>query len=41
MPDESEDELGTFLATVTPADLSDWEFRLYQHYRLRAERSNK
>lgn len=38
---ETEDELGTFLATITPADLTDWEFRLYLHYRLRAETRKK
>jgi hypothetical protein len=36
--DEDVDELDTFMATVTPADFSDWEFRLFKHYRLRAER---
>lgn len=26
-----------FLATLQPADLSPWEFRLFQHYRLRRD----
>lgn len=31
------DELEVFLATLQPADLSPWEFRLFQHYRLRRD----
>ncbi len=25
-----------FLATIQPSDLSDWEFRLYRHFKLLA-----
>ncbi len=33
----TDDAFTMFLACLIPADLSDWEFRLFQWYRLRRD----